>query len=151
MKGTLKMHFINRHYLLMLPMLIVSLLLALSCSDDDNGGEGGGDGPNQTGSAGNGNANGELAIVAEDNLFNKEELTAPANTEVSLEFDNQDAGVLHNVSVYRSSDAQEVIFRGELFPGVETRTYNFETPESGEYFFRCDVHPDTMTGTFIAR
>jgi hypothetical protein len=24
----------------------------------------------------------------------------------------------------------------------------FDVPAAGNYFFRCDVHPQTMTGTF---
>jgi plastocyanin len=34
---------------------------------------------------------------------------------------------------------------------VSTTTYTFEAPDPGEYFFRCDVHPVDMTGTFVVR
>jgi plastocyanin len=88
-----------------------------------------------------------LRIAARDNLFEPKELTAPASSPVLIEFDNQDQGVLHNLSVYRGREASGPIFTGQLFPGSETREYTFNTPEPGSYFFRCDVHPDVMTGT----
>jgi plastocyanin len=88
-----------------------------------------------------------LRIAARDNRFEPEELTAPASAPVLIEFDNQDQGVLHNLSVYQGRDASGAIFMGQLFPGSETREYTFNTPEPGSYFFRCDVHPDEMTGT----
>jgi plastocyanin len=88
-----------------------------------------------------------LRIAARDNRFEPGELTAPASSPVLIEFDNQDQGVLHNLSVYRDRDASAGIFTGQLFPGSETREYTFNTLEPGSYFFRCDVHPDEMMGT----
>ena len=39
------------------------------------------------------------------------------------------------------------IFQGDLDSGPAPITYNFDAPSTpGTYFFRCDVHPDTMTG-----
>lgn len=61
------------------------------------------------------------------------------------------SGVLHNVAVYQTEDADESIFVGELFQGDQTMTYQFDTPAPGSYFFRCDVHPTQMTGTFTVR
>lgn len=148
-----------RNAVLVLLVACLSAVFVVACSDDDDG-----DGSSVVetpesvvtdaatsvagtgGDAGGGDS--ELTITAEDNEFDKDELTAPAQTEVSIEFSNQDEGVLHNFSVYQSSDAQEAIFKGDLITGVETTTYTFETPEAGEYFFHCDVHPD-MTGTFV--
>ena len=132
-----------RSLVFLLPWLTAGALLA-ACGDDD----GGNNAMDEATSGGGGPAE-SLSIIAENNEFNKDELKAPANSGVSLDLDNQDEGVLHNVAVYRSSDAQDAIFVGDLFAGVETRSYTFETPDSGEYFFRCNVHPDTMTGTFL--
>jgi plastocyanin len=34
--------------------------------------------------------------------------------------------------------------------GPTTTTYTFTAPSTpGSYFFRCDVHPTQMTGTFV--
>jgi plastocyanin len=166
---------VPRILLSFLAVFLTASFLAIACSDDDNGnsdidvpdetavtgpttatgptgatGGTGATGPaGATGGQGGGDASEMLSIVAEDLEFDKDELTAPASTQVVLEFQNQDSGVLHNVAIYESSDAAEDIFVGELITGVETTEYEFETPEAGEYFFRCDVHPDTMTGDFI--
>jgi plastocyanin len=92
-----------------------------------------------------------LTIMARDLKFDKRRLTAVANSSVSLHFDNRDNGVPHNVAVYRDRSAKESIFVGETFSGNASRDYSFQTPGPGDYFFRCDVHPDTMTGTFAVR
>jgi plastocyanin len=57
----------------------------------------------------------------------------------------------HNFALYESKAAETEIFVGEIINGPdETITYEFEAPsEPGTYFFRCDVHPLTMTGRFI--
>lgn len=90
----------------------------------------------------------QLQITAQNLEFDKDELKAPPNVEVTIEFRNEDEGVLHNVAFYRSRDARDPIYVGEIFAGADSRTYQFTTPAAGEYFFRCDVHPDTMNGAF---
>jgi hypothetical protein len=128
-------------------LIVVAIGLALfvvACGGDSDppadAPEGGADAPGTS-----------LTITAENNLFDEKRLVAPANTPITLDLVNQDAGVLHNVAVYRVSSAREVLFMGDLFPGVATRTYKFTTPSAGSYFFRCDVHPDMMTGSFVTR
>jgi hypothetical protein len=60
--------------------------------------------------------------------------------------------VIHNLAFYTSKSASQVIHKGEPFPGIASRDETFTAPSTpGSYFFRCDVHPDTMTGTFLVR
>lgn len=129
---------------------VVLAVVVLACGGGDdnatdlvpgNGGQGGADQQPST----------QLEITAIDQRFDRDLLVAPPNQQVSLVFHNRDPGVLHNVSLYRSRNAGQPLFVGELFAGVETRTYRFQSPEAGSYFFRCDVHPDTMTGSFVTR
>lgn len=57
----------------------------------------------------------------------------------------------HNIAFY-TSPATTVIYKGKTTTGVATITYTFDAPTTpGTYFFRCDVHPNTMTGEFIVR
>jgi plastocyanin len=91
---------------------------------------------------------GTLTLAASNLTYDKRSLTALPNTQTRLQFDNKDGGVLHNVSIYTNNRATTKIFVGELTTGVSTVTYTFTSPAAGTYFFRCDSHPDQMTGTF---
>lgn len=91
-----------------------------------------------------------VELVAQDVSFDKEEITVAAGSEVSLTLTNRDQAP-HDFALYRSDAAEEAIFVGEIFSGPDAeRTYEFTAPEEpGEYYFRCDVHPGQMNGTFI--
>jgi plastocyanin len=92
-----------------------------------------------------------LQLRALNLLFDKRALTAAAAAPVNIQFDNADAGVLHNFALYNNSSAAQKIFVGDLTTGPVVTNYKFTAPAAGSYFFRCDVHPDTMTGTFTVR
>jgi plastocyanin len=56
------------------------------------------------------------------------------------------------VGVGRCDKVTTVINIGGMTTGVSTVTYTFDAPTTpGTYFFRCDVHPTTMTGSFIVQ
>ena len=40
---------------------------------------------------------------------------------------------------------------GTVFAGPGVDDTVFTIPAAGSYFFRCDIHPTTMTGTFTVR
>jgi plastocyanin len=111
-------------------------------SSSSSGGGGGGAAPA---------APGTLSLAAANLAFDKRSLTALPNSQVRLQFENKDAGVLHNVAIYTNNRATTKIFVGELTTGPNTTTYTFTSPAAGTYFFRCDSHPDQMTGTFNVR
>ena len=91
-------------------------------------------------------------VTAKNILFNVRTITVPRSAQVTVNFDNQDAGVLHNVAFYTDRTTRTKIYVGAIFDGIATREYRFQAPASpGSYFFRCDVHPDTMTGTFVVQ
>jgi plastocyanin len=93
-----------------------------------------------------------VTLVARDIKFDKRTITVAAGADVTVVLQNQDAGVLHNFAVYTNRAATQRVFVGEIFAGVATREESFKAPSTpGNYFFRCDVHPDTMTGTFVVR
>lgn len=92
-----------------------------------------------------------LDLVAENISFDTETLVVKASLETTVRFENKDAGVLHNLAVYRAPNAREAIFKGELITGRNATSYTFEAPAPGTYFFRCDVHPDQMTGSLVVR
>ena len=89
----------------------------------------------------------ELKIEAQNIAFDKDCLAAPADTAFTIEFDNQDAGVPHNVAISATDGTPE--FKGELVTGVEDTTYDVDALAAGTYEFHCDVHPSQMQGTFV--
>ncbi|HXF50194.1 MAG TPA: cupredoxin domain-containing protein [Dehalococcoidia bacterium] len=95
----------------------------------------------------------EITIVAKNILFDLDEIRVKAGSQVKLTVDNQDGGVPHNWALYESESAatagQAPIVATPLETGPVKQELVFDAPDPGEYFFRCDVHPTTMTGTFI--
>ena len=78
-------------------------------------------------------------------------LNAPAGRALIIAFDNQDAGVPHNVSIYPNASAASALFTGAIVTGPKSITYHVASLSAGSYFFRCDVHPTLMTGTLVVK
>ncbi len=93
----------------------------------------------------------ELAIDAQGMAFSTDCLAAPAGKPFTIAFDNRDAGVPHNVSIFTDESASTALFTGDLVSGPKAITYRVDALDPGTYFFRCDVHPTTMTGTFVVK
>ncbi len=90
-----------------------------------------------------------INLQAKDFAFNKSTITVPAGATVIVHFYNEDSGTYHNFAVYTNSAATTPIFKGDLIQGVSMITYTFTAPTApGNYWFRCDVHPTIMYGTF---
>jgi plastocyanin len=92
----------------------------------------------------------QMNLTARDIAFDPGILSAPAGSTVIMTFSNLDFGVTHNFALYTDEHATTRIFGGDFVTGPRTITYTFTVPSTpGGYIFRCDVHPDRMTGTFL--
>jgi cytochrome c oxidase subunit 2 len=95
----------------------------------------------------------EVSIISKDSLFDPEELAVKAGSPVNLTFDNQDEGIFHNWALYRDQAAadagEDPMAASELEKGAVQQEVEFDAPDVGLYFFRCDAHPATMFGDFI--
>jgi plastocyanin len=89
----------------------------------------------------------EADISAEALAFDTATLAAPVGEAFQLVFANNDPAIPHNVEIKDSAGVQ--VFLGDVFPGIETRTYDVPALAAGEYEFLCTVHP-TMKGVLIA-
>src|SRR4029079_11633761 len=82
--------------------------------------------------------------------FDQAEIAVYADAPISLEFDNKQDGVPHNVAIYDGPDRAHQYFVGEIITGPDSRIYDVGALEAGEYLYVCSVHPP-MTGTLYAR
>jgi plastocyanin len=104
-----------------------------------------------SGGGGGGSKNVTIALSAQQQggnyVFTKSDLKAVAGGSVKIDFTNPDQ-VPHNFVLFNGKDATAPpLFRGDLVQAGQSTTYSFSAPPPGTYFFHCDVHPQTMTGT----
>ena len=100
-----------------------------------------GEAPSDGGAGGGGEV---VKEVAKGIAFVNKALAAPADAPWQLEFDNQDAGMPHNIEIRGPNGAS--VFKGELFNGAAIKVYDVPALAAGDYTFICSVHPN-MTGT----
>ena len=86
----------------------------------------------------------DVRVTAQGIEFVEKTWTGPADTPFTIAFANEDPATPHNIELNDASGA--VAWKGDLFPGVETRVYEVPALPAGEYTFVCIVHPN-MTGT----
>ena len=91
-----------------------------------------------------------LKLTAAGIAYDTDTLEVPANTPFKIEFTNNDAGIPHNVAIHEGSPTGTAVWTGDIFNGVETRTYDVPALPAGTYGFVCTVHPN-MTGTLTAK
>jgi plastocyanin len=107
-----------------------------------------------TGAAGEGEGEGgpvvEVTIVAVDIAFQQTDVTVPAGEPFRIRFQNQDAGVQHNVDIYDDPGfAGPPVFSGEIITGPAEVVYEVPALEAGDYPFNCVIHPN-MQGVIHA-
>jgi plastocyanin len=91
-----------------------------------------------------------VQIVAVNIAFQQTSITVPAGEPFQIVFDNQDAGVQHNVQIFDNPDfAGTPVFAGDIITGPAQITYDVPALEPGTYPFDCVVHPN-MQGTIEA-
>ena len=91
-----------------------------------------------------------VTIRAAGLKFDQATVTAPAGKAFQIQFENADPGTPHNVAIHQGSPTGPAVFKGEVFNGPATRTYDVPALAAGQYGFACTVHP-TMTGTLTAQ
>lgn len=87
----------------------------------------------------------ETTVVAKGIAFDTDLLTFRPSTEVTVTFDNEDAGIPHTLTIWESeaaatSGGEKIADTGQ-FNGVAEKVLKFTTPAAGEYYFNCIVHP----------
>jgi plastocyanin len=94
-------------------------------------------------------------IAAKNTAFDKDCLAEPANKAFTLTFNNQDTGIPHNVEIYTDKTASKRLGGAtgpaDLIKGPASTTYRVPALPPGRYYFHCDAHPDSMTGTLVVK
>ena len=86
-----------------------------------------------------------LDIAAISSVFDKTELEAPAGP-ITIRLDNQDAGIVHNITVFDGDDSSaDILGSTDLEPGPIEQELTLDL-QPGSYFYQCDAHPTTMKG-----
>ena len=88
------------------------------------------------------------ALEASDVAFSTGRLVVPASRPFELVLDNRSA-TPHNVSI--RDGRERAVFTGTTFSGPRRLAYSVPGLEAGTYEFVCDVHPQQMRGTMVAR
>jgi plastocyanin len=89
-----------------------------------------------------------LTEVASGVQFQSTTLEAPAGQPFQIEFDNQDAGIPHDIEIQDGSGA--LLFVGDTINGPAKVTYSVPALAAGTYKFLCKWHPN-MTGQLSAK
>jgi plastocyanin len=93
----------------------------------------------------NGGSGGDVVEVSALMIqFEQKELSAAADKDFVIRFDNKDAGTPHNVEIKDASG--QSVFKGEIFNGLAVKDYAVPALAAGTYQFVCTVHPN-MVGT----
>ena len=90
-------------------------------------------------------------VGASNSGFAEKELTADADTPLTITFVNEDTGVPHNVQIFEGTDTTVTPLwapeGNELITGVGEETYEVPALAAGTYTYNCFSHPATMLGT----
>jgi plastocyanin len=97
----------------------------------------------------------EVAVGMGDNFFDPDQITVAADKEITFILTN-DGSAIHNMRVagadseYNSDD--DAVSDPDIVSGGQDAVVTWRsTAESGEIDFRCDFHPDQMTGTITVQ
>jgi plastocyanin len=97
--------------------------------------------PSSAASAGPGGGT-ALSVVAQGVQYQTTTLEATAGQPFQIAFDNQDAGIPHNIQIADAGGT--MVFEGDTINGVAQTTYNVPALTAGVYKFTCKWHPNMV-------
>lgn len=98
-----------------------------------------------------GATSGNVRISASGTRFEQSSVDVPAGEPFTIDFDNKDAGMPHDIVIHSGDAAGPVVFAGDVVTGPMVKTYDVPALQAGTYTFVCSIHPGPMVGTMTAR
>ena len=83
--------------------------------------------------------------------FDRKDLSVLSGKKNVVLFVNKDTNIPHNFAVYQDASAKDVVARGAICNAPCENTIEVPALPPGRYFFKCDLHPQTMTGTLVVK
>jgi cytochrome c oxidase subunit 2 len=97
---------------------------------------------------------GKVTIVAKSIQFDLTCIQVPPSPATTIVFDNQDAGIQHNVDIYQDPNFTQHVAGAtgatDTITGVTSTSYSISGLQPGTYYFKCDIHPQ-MKGTYVVK
>ncbi len=93
----------------------------------------------------------QLSLVAHNISWDKNCLAVPANQPFTVNVTNEDSGIEHNFSIYDSFFQKKTFFKSPRLEGPASETLNVNGLPPGHYYFQCDVHGPSMSGSFVVK
>ncbi len=87
-----------------------------------------------------------VTVTAQGLQFDTDRIALPAGAPSTIHFENNDAGIQHNIAIFTDSSLGTTLFRGDIVTGPAAIDYGIPPLDPGTYYFQCDVHP-TMNGS----
>lgn len=116
--------------------MIAVLMLIAACSP-----AGPSAGATVVGSSG---APGALTIVARNIAFDPPALSVPAGVPLTVTFDNQDAGIPHNLRLLGDAQFSTTLVESEIVTGPAIQVVEIPGLVPGRYRFDCTIHPNMI-------
>jgi len=93
----------------------------------------------------------DVTLTAQNISFIQTTATAPAGRPFTIDFQNLDPSIPHDVTIHRDSPAGALVFDGAIITGPSSTIYNVPALTAGTYAYVCKVHPATMIGTLTVK
>ena len=96
-------------------------------------------------------ADGVIAISADQLRFSAPCMAAPAGLAFVVRFTNNESE-LHNVAIYTDRSKGTSVTVGDTITGPDkTVDYPADAVAAGDYYFECTIHPAAMNGALYVR